>query len=245
LAPDGTPTRGWARGAYSGYPTLGGFDQLTARVGGFWDSMLGEGRRWWITANSDSHINFTEGGMDFWPGEYSKTWVWARPEHDDVLDGLRNGRVFVATGDLVSELYLSARSAGARADTGGRLEVPVGADIEITVRFLDPDAANHHGDNPAVARVDLIVGRITGPVADRTTDTHGDTEVVRRFTARDWAVDGAYRVITHTLKGVDGPLFVRVRGTNTDQPEPLPDLPTEDPWQDLWFYSNPVFITIR
>ncbi|MDH3439991.1 MAG: phosphoesterase, partial [Gammaproteobacteria bacterium] len=38
------------RGWYFGYPTMGGFDQLTARLGGFWDAMLGEGRRWWVTA---------------------------------------------------------------------------------------------------------------------------------------------------------------------------------------------------
>ena len=37
---------------------MGGFDQMTARLGGFWDSMLGEGRRWWVTANSDSHVNW-------------------------------------------------------------------------------------------------------------------------------------------------------------------------------------------
>ena len=37
----------FARGAYGrGYPTLGGFDQMTVRLGGFWDSMLAEGRRW-------------------------------------------------------------------------------------------------------------------------------------------------------------------------------------------------------
>src|SRR5262245_42050117 len=33
--------------------TLGGFDQMTAIVGGLWDSMLGEGRRFWIVATSD------------------------------------------------------------------------------------------------------------------------------------------------------------------------------------------------
>ena len=37
-----------ARGGYRNAPTLGGFDQMTARLGGFWDSLLGEGRRWWI-----------------------------------------------------------------------------------------------------------------------------------------------------------------------------------------------------
>ncbi|WP_353901506.1 hypothetical protein ABUL04_10295 [Micromonospora harpali] len=33
------------------------------------------GRRWWITAISDSHVHWTRGGSDFWPGEYSKTYV--------------------------------------------------------------------------------------------------------------------------------------------------------------------------
>jgi PHP domain len=46
--------------SFLGYPpesyrTFGGFDWMTATVGGLWDSLLGEGRRWWITANSDSH----------------------------------------------------------------------------------------------------------------------------------------------------------------------------------------------
>ena len=59
------------RSGYGGFPTMGGFDQMTAKLGGFWDSMLGEGRRWWITANSDSHKHYSEGGVDFWPGEYS------------------------------------------------------------------------------------------------------------------------------------------------------------------------------
>jgi hypothetical protein len=76
-----------ARGGYGNHPTMGGFDQMTARLGGFWDSMLGEGRRWWITANSDSHVNWRDGGVDFWPGEYSKTYVWAERDHDSVLDG--------------------------------------------------------------------------------------------------------------------------------------------------------------
>ena len=43
-----------------GARTLGGFDRMTAIVGGFWDSLLGEGRRFWIVATSDSHVNYTE-----------------------------------------------------------------------------------------------------------------------------------------------------------------------------------------
>jgi hypothetical protein len=58
LVRDGAATRMRPRGGYANHPTMGGFDQMTARLGGFWDSMLGEGRRWWITANSDSHLNW-------------------------------------------------------------------------------------------------------------------------------------------------------------------------------------------
>lgn len=42
---------GGDRGAYGNYPTHGGYDQMTAIVGGLWDSLLGEGRRWWIVAH--------------------------------------------------------------------------------------------------------------------------------------------------------------------------------------------------
>ena len=89
LNEDGSIDPDGPRGAYGRFPTMGGFDQMTARLGGFWDSMLGEGRHWWITANSDSHINWRDGGADFWPGEYSKTYVWAERTHDDILAGIR------------------------------------------------------------------------------------------------------------------------------------------------------------
>lgn len=45
---------GW-RGSYDEYPTLGGFDQMTARLGGSWDSMLGEGRRYLPDAATHSN----------------------------------------------------------------------------------------------------------------------------------------------------------------------------------------------
>ncbi|MEU0351466.1 hypothetical protein ABZ302_32265 [Streptomyces sp. NPDC006237] len=38
--------------------------------------------------------------------------------------------------------------------------------------------------------------------------------------------------------------YARVRGTNTDEAEPLDD-GLESPWDDLWFYSNPVFVKVR
>ncbi|MFY8209654.1 MAG: phosphoesterase, partial [Caulobacter sp.] len=42
LKPDGSPKPQGDRGGYGRAPTMGGFDQMTAKLGGFWDSMLGE-----------------------------------------------------------------------------------------------------------------------------------------------------------------------------------------------------------
>ena len=238
-------TTGW-RGGYSRVPTMGGFDQMTARLGGFWDSMLGEGRRWWITSTSDSHLNWREGGSDFWPGEYSKTYVFAERTHDDILDGLRSGRVFVTTGDLISELTVTARTAGApAASIGGALRVKSGQDVRVTIRLRDPETPNHRNENPRVARVDLIVGEVRGPVADRTQDTNPTTAVVRRFTAADWRREGDDLVMEHVLPNVHHASYLRVRGTSTGELEPAPDRNAENPWADLWFYANPIFLTIR
>ena len=242
LARDGS-IEGGARGAYSSSPTLGGFDQMTARLGGFWDSMLGEGRRWWVTANSDSHVNWREGGSDFWPGEYSKTYVLADRSHESILDGIRSGRVFVTLGDLVSEVWVEASGGGDRAETGGTLQVEAGADVTVTIRVRDPEGENHRGERPSVSRVDLISGAVTGPVQDRDSDHNPTTQVIRRFDAGEWTRDGEVIEMSFTL-AVDAPIYLRIRGTNGAEMEPEPDPRGEDPWSDLWFYSNPIFIEI-
>ncbi len=244
LNPDGSLNND-SRGGYGNHPTMGGFDQMTARLGGFWDSMLGEGRHWWITANSDSHVHWREGGSDFWPGEYSKTYVWADKNHDDIINGIRNGRVFVTLGDLISELYVTASNASDEANIGGTIAVDQGNDVEVTIRFLDPDTLNAAEQNPSVARVDLIVGEVTGPVTDRTTDTNPTTLVEARFTDDDWETEGHYKVITYLLEDIDADSYIRIRGTNGEEMEPEVDPAGEDPWADLWFYSNPIFIEVE
>ncbi len=242
LEKDGSVTRQRPRGGYGWHPTMGGYDQMTARLGGLWDSLLGEGRRWWITANSDSHVHYTEGGADFWPGEYSKTYVWAEKNHDSIMEGIRSGRIFVTTGDLVSRLDVHASSGPDRAMTGETLDVSPGSDVEIIIRFIDPDEPNHRGENPAVRRVDLVIGEVRGPAADRTSDTNPTTRVVKRFTRADWRRQGSFREMRYLLEDVQGDFYLRVRGTNGSEPEPEPDPHDEDPWSDLWFYSNPIFI---
>jgi hypothetical protein len=239
LDPDGP------RGGYSRHPTMGGYDQMTARLGGFWDSMLGEGRRWWITANSDSHVHWREGGSDFWPGEYSKTWVFARSSHEDILEGIRGGRVFVSTGDLVSRLDVTASATDGEASIGGTLGVARGSDVQVTIRVRDPEGPNAHGDRPEVARVDIIVGEVRGRLSDASVDTNPTTRVLRRFTEADWTRDGEYLTMSTVIEDVQVGQYLRVRGTSTAELEPEPDPRGEDPWTDLWFYSNPNFVEVR
>ncbi|MFE4607398.1 phosphoesterase [Streptomyces niveus] len=240
------PLVGGARGGYGNYPTHGGFDQMTARVGGLWDALLGEGRRWWITATSDSHVHWTRGGSDFWPGEYSKTHVLARQDYGDIMDGLRNGRIWVGTGDLIRTLDVTASNRGNVAAAGESITVTNRGrtDVEIEIRFRPLNGKNANGDRPEVTRVDLITGRITGKSDNHDSDTNPTTKVVARFGKRDWRKQGDEYVIKHTLRDVDGDMYARVRGTSTDEAEPLAD-GLESPWDDLWFYSNPVFVKVR
>ncbi|MFG1840602.1 phosphoesterase [Micromonospora sp. NPDC049175] len=240
------PLNGGKRGGYGNHPTYGGFDQMTARVGGLWDSLLGEGRRWWITATSDSHVHWTRGGSDFWPGEYSKTYVHARQDYGDIMDGLRNGRIWVTTGDLIRSLDVTAKSQGKTAEVGETITVSRRSrtDVEIEITFRPLGGVNGNGDRPEVRRVDLIVGQITGPSASLDADTNPTTKVVARFGPRDWRRQGQDYVIRHTLRNVEADTYARVRGTSTDEAEPLAD-GLESPWDDLWFYSNPVFVHVR
>jgi hypothetical protein len=234
-----------ARGGYGQFPTMGGFDQMTAQLGGFWDSMLAEGRRWWITANSDSHVHWREGGSDFWPGEYSKTYIKAHKDHHSILESFRQGRIFVTTGDLISELGFTASAADNSTDIGGTLSVSSNSSVSVDISFCQPASPNANGDSPSVERVDLIAGDVKGVFADPTTSSTAGTRVIERFDVDDWRAENGCFAMSYTLPSVSSPIYLRVRGTNTTELEPERDPRGENPWQDLWFYSNPIFVEVN
>ena len=64
----------------------------------------------------------------------------------------------------------------------------------------------------------------------------------RMFGEQDWRREGDWIVAEWTLPVPAGGAFVRARGSSTPERTPAPDVPGEDPWQDLWFYTNPVFV---
>jgi hypothetical protein len=229
------------RGLYrhAAAPTFGGFDQMTAQVGGVWDTMLAEGRRFWITATSDSHVNLHDGGRDFDPGQYSKTYVWGRHEAGDILDGMRGGRMFAVTGDLIDALELRVRAtaeADRSAAMGDTLAMLEGTTMRVELRVRQPTQPNRNGQRPALDHIELIVGT--------ERDADGPQMQVKRFGPADWRSEGQWRSVSWELPVSEQGNFVRARGASTSETTPLADVPGEDPWQDLWFYSNPVFVEV-
>jgi hypothetical protein len=129
------------------------------------------------------------------------------------------------------------------ANVGDTAMVKAGQTVTLKVRLRDPAGPNANGDRPELKRVDVIMGDITGK-ADVRADSNPTTRVVKRFTPADWTRTGEVITFNYSFKAErDG--YVRLRGTATDELEPLPDPLGENPWPDLWVYSNPVFIEVK
>ena len=167
----------------AGGTTFGGTGVYAGYMGGVWDALLGEGRAFWFFASSDYHSRGSfsnddvRSNADFFPGEYTRTYTMVRNGSDSiraqtVVDGLRSGNSWSATGQLIDRLAfvacasypgLAARTnasveAIARnaafndvdttgiagcATMGQKLKVRPGADIIIAIVVRDPAGTNY------------------------------------------------------------------------------------------------------
>lgn len=208
----------------------GGVGSFTAKVGGLWDALLGEGRHWFNFASSDYHKHYTAGGDDFYPGEYQKTYVYALDSDRDgeysmneIIDGMRSGNTYFVHGDLIDYLEFNVANHQKKVAMGGEMRLKNRGfkrnGLELTIKFKSP-AINNNGDSPVVDHIDLIAGQITGMISpdslDYTKATNETTKVIATFTDKDWKVDGdGYNVITYRIKNIDTDMYYRLRGTNT------------------------------
>jgi len=280
------PDRGGYNSAYTAANiknrAYGGVDYVVAQVGGIWDALLGDGRRFWNVGDSDHHFKTNNGNSSgYYPGEYAKTYVWIENKYTGirgVLEGIRSGRMFSVYGDLINALDFNLASGASKSEMGGELKAKAGETVTVTIRFKSPDRNNYEypitdGVNvnmrPVVDHVDLIAGDVTpraaAGTADYSKDTNDSTKVIATFTAADWKLDkDGYNTVTYTYKAAKNQYF-RLRGTNlgmnvagqTSNGNPLPDEQIAGGdnntrfnainarnYNDLWFYSNPVFVTV-
>jgi hypothetical protein len=231
--------RGFGRGSLGG-GTYGGTGFYVAMVGGLWDGLLAEGRKFWHFASSDYHRHWGDGGSDFFMGEYQKNYTYINTNAKDkikaVFDGNRSGNTWNVMGDLITELEFTAKSKGKTAMMGQTLKVKKGKAVTIKIKVLDPETPNFcpfDFNNPSLAQIgieqplnmpeldhiDVIAGTITGNVpttneADpAATDYETDAQVIQTF-YREYGKDKK-GYMTYVMKIYPkNDMFIRLRGTN-------------------------------
>ena len=165
-----------------GGTTYGGTGVYGAQIGGVWDALLGEGRNFWFFASSDWHNRGSFGPddrrstQDFYPGEYQRNYTMVRNGADKlrpqtIVDGLRTGNNFAASGQLIDRLAfiacasypgpakrnnaavealaLAAATNNTDIDKSGcatmgeKLVVRPGAEIVVSIVVRDPSGTNY------------------------------------------------------------------------------------------------------
>lgn len=182
----------YGTGALGG-STFGGSGIYTAKIGGLWDGMLGEGRNFFIFQSSDWHNRGVFGSRDrastadFFPGEYSHLYVpnQSALRAQSIVDGMRSGNSYSTSGDVIgNDFTFRASVNGTYRGMGQTLEVNPGDTITVEMRMTVPGKNNspYTFNNPLLKQVgvfqpinapsldhvDLIRGDITGviPPAD-------------------------------------------------------------------------------
>ncbi|GAC1348566.1 MAG: hypothetical protein NVSMB18_37050 [Acetobacteraceae bacterium] len=173
-----------------GGATYGGGGVYTAKIGGLWDGLLGEGRNSFMFISSDWHQRGVFGARDrattsdFFPGEYSRLYIPNQTalRAQSIVDGMRSGNSYSVTGDMIgSDFTFRASVNGVTKTMGQTLEFNPGDTITVEMRMVVPMKNNspYSFPNPLLAQVgisqplnapevdhvDLIRSDITGVIA--------------------------------------------------------------------------------
>ncbi len=292
---DKGPNRGEFSASACGGGTYGGAGIYIAKVGGLWDNLLADGRKFFNFDNSDFHDDGTNAGIDFWPGQYEKTYIMVKNAdndgkytQEDVINGMRSGNAFSVHGDLINDLDFRVfhgssvrnQSGSNSATMGETLPVEYGDKVTVQIRFKSPASSNCAScPPPSVHHVQLIQGRVNRTKAAKFLADGSPNPaynaidatvagVVQTFDARSWTMDAeGFTTMTFTVPRVTNDMFFRIRGSNlaygvkvtdalnqivygTDsEGNPLINTPGSNTepaaWADLWFYSNPIFVSVK
>jgi hypothetical protein len=207
-------------GAYKNrLATIDRWDPTVAVIGDAWDELLLRGEDvWGALANSDFHQREGPLANDYWPGEFSETWIYA-PERSakGVLAAVRAGTFFGVHGKIVREVRLSVDAANLlrRAEVGEVIQVATGEPLSVTVDFLSP-TDDWKGAPNRIDEVELI------------TITRTGAQSVIRQKPRTTAP-----ALTFACKAPSGGVVFRARGRNSQADGPA-----------YLFYTNSVRVQV-
>jgi hypothetical protein len=271
----GSRNRGFGNAnSYEKSNTFGGVGKHAAKVGGVWDALLSEGRRFSLVANTDFHAHVSKGGSAFYPGEYHKTYIFMKEKTAQAfVAGLRSGNIYCVLGDLIDRLEFTVDGA-----TMGETCYAKESTVKIRILVRDPDTNNHNQwsdmTNPVLNHIDLIAGNMRPKVAKDTPEysagEYDKVKIIARFDATGNVIDAngiksikwkdlgdGVKLVEYKVK-ITGDTYFRLRGTNhglnvegrTDATgNPVESTPASSSaeaiviaFEDLWFYSNPIFV---
>jgi hypothetical protein len=163
----------------------------TAKVGGLWDGLLGEGRNFFLYVSSDWHNRGAAGARDsfttsdFIPGEFTKLYVPNREEFraQSIIDGMRSGNSYSVNADIIGPDMVFRAKGQHDYDwktMGETLVVRPGEKVTVEMVMTIPTknnspysfnnpllqqvGINQPLNKPSLDHVDLISGQITGVV---------------------------------------------------------------------------------
>lgn len=147
-------------GAYEGgQPTIDRWDAAVARVGGSWDELLMKQQPiWGALATSDFHSADPLRPDDFWPGQFSETWLYAAsPTPQAALEALRCGSFFGAHGHIARnvQLQVATDQLPRPAVAGEAIQVMPGTKVRVSLEMVVPDH-DWRGDKNVIDEVELI-----------------------------------------------------------------------------------------
>ena len=122
--------------------TIDRWDPAAAEPGDAWDTLLQRAIDvHGALAASDFHNANPRGLNDYWPCQFSETWLYVSERTPaGVLGAVRAGTFFGAHGRIAREVELTAAVNGLPrpAVSGETIEVPAGTSVAVSVRFSVP-----------------------------------------------------------------------------------------------------------
>jgi hypothetical protein len=85
-------------------------------IGGEWDQLLSKGHKIFVRFGSDFHQHFSDGGSDYYPGEFVQDHLLVENNsYGDIIKAYRSGNYFCTVDNLIS-----SPSFALETDTGGQ-----------------------------------------------------------------------------------------------------------------------------